>query len=85
MRTATERKTYNGWANYQTWNVSMFINNDRFAYSSAVEFMQDYKGRSPFQDFVDSYGYLSTFDGVLLSDPKISKRELNSMMRELES
>jgi hypothetical protein len=63
----------------------MFINNDRFAYSSAVEFMQDYKGRSPFQDFVDSYGYLSTFDGVLLSDPKISKRELNSMMRELKS
>jgi hypothetical protein len=85
MKTEIERKTYNGWANYETWNVALFINNDPLAYRRAVKFVQNYKGRSPFQDFVDSYGYLSTFDGVLLNDPKISRRELNSMMRDLES
>ena len=82
METAT-RTTYNGWANRETWNVSLWINNDWVAYEQARGFMVDYKGRTPFQDFVDAYGYISTPDGVLYNDPKLSKRELNSMMREL--
>jgi hypothetical protein len=82
MQTAI-RETYNGWANRETWNVSLFINNDWAAYEQARGFMVDYKGRSPFQDFTDAYGYISTSDGVLFNDPKLSKRELNAMMREL--
>lgn len=82
METET-RKTFNGWSNYETWNVSLFINNDWIAYERARGFMVDYKGRAPFQDFTDSYGFISTPDGVLFNDPKLSKRELNSMMREL--
>lgn len=83
METTTERKTYNGWANRETWNVALHINNEWYTYEQARGFMVDYKGRSPFQDFVDAYGYISTRDGVLFNDPKLSKRELNAMMREL--
>jgi hypothetical protein len=78
-----ERKTYNGWANRETWNVSLHLNNVQHHYEFACEFMANYKGRSPYQDFVDAYGMISTIDGVLFNDPKLSKRELNSMMREL--
>ena len=79
----TTRTTYNGWANRETWNVSLHINNHFDAYEQARGFMVDYKGRTPFQDFVDAYGYVSTSDGVLYNSPKLSKRELNAMMREL--
>lgn len=74
---------YNGWKNRATWNVALFVNNDFAAYNHAVEFMSDYKGDAPFQDFVDAYGYISTSDGYLFNDPSLSKTELNEMMREL--
>lgn len=75
--------SYNGWKNRATWNVALFINNDFSAYNSAVEFMSDYKGNSPFQDFVDAYGYISTSDGYLFNDSSLSKSELNEMMKEM--
>lgn len=28
-----ESKTYNGWANYETWNVALWLDNDQGSYS----------------------------------------------------
>jgi hypothetical protein len=75
--------SYNGWKNRATWNVALHINNVENTYREACEFMSDYIGRAPYQDFVDAYGYISTVDGFLFNDSAISKSELNSMMREL--
>lgn len=30
--TTTEKKTYNGWTNYETWNVALWIGNEEGSY-----------------------------------------------------
>lgn len=74
---------YNGWKNYQTWNVALWIREGW--YDSAREFMKTYKGRSPYKDFAKAYELeeSETFDGVWFVGPKLSYRELNSMMYDL--
>ena len=75
--------TYNGWKNRATWNVSLWINNDAVIYEQARGFLVDYKGKSPYQDFVDAYGYISTPDGELYGDVSLDIKALNEMMKEL--
>jgi hypothetical protein len=76
-------KAYAGWDNYETWNVSLWINNDAQIYEWARGFMVDYGGSKPYQDFVDSYGLISTPDGVLYGASELNIKELNDMMKEL--
>ena len=77
-------KTYNGWKNRSTWNVSVWIANDYGLYASAVEFMHEYKGRKPYKDFI---GYLcledeKTPDNIQWLSSKLDYRALNSFMVE---
>jgi hypothetical protein len=65
--------SYNGWENYETWNVALWINNDQGLY--------DIAGRcDDYQDFVDSLeGLISkTPDGVSFTDPKVNVIQINS-------
>ena len=83
--------SYNGWANYETWNASLWINNDEFLYNTAkacVRFCGD--NETPWQVFVRSMtdGIIGrhlgqTGDGVKWNDPAIDAKEMNSMMAEL--
>jgi len=72
---------YNGWTNYETWNVSLWIQNDYGFYSIALH-CDDY------QDFVDALEAVSlnsdsTPDGVNWNDPKLNVIELSEMIQEL--
>ena len=68
--------SYNGWENYETWNVALWINNDIGYHHLAVE-------AGDYETFVDcleacSFNDLSTPDGVSFRDPKVNVIQLNS-------
>ena len=64
--------TYNGWENYETWNVGLWINNDEGLYNLAQQC-------SDYQEFVKEIGVgYSTPDGVKYADPKVNVIQINS-------
>jgi hypothetical protein len=64
--------SYNGWCNYETWNVALWISNDENLYYLARE-CGDY------ETFVKEVGVgNSTPDGVKFADPKVNVIQLNS-------
>ena len=74
-------ETYNGWTNYETWNVALWISNDEGLYHLAQE-------AGDYQTFVDcllapSFSDATTGDGVKWNDPAINVVELDEMFAEL--
>ena len=91
--TQMANETYNGWANYETWNASLWINNDQFLYNTAkacVEYCDD--NETPWDKFVRCMmeGQIGRFlgttgDGVSWDDYHIDKNEMNDCLYELAS
>lgn len=76
---------YNGWANYQTWNVALWIQNDEGLYNLAKEIAESKYSR-PYQGFVDNMkdcGIHATPDDVCYYDSALNIKELDAMIREL--
>lgn len=93
-----EDTTYNGWANYETWNVALYINNDEGYYYLAKRFVQQATEKSGIYLAFVRYGELYTHDwacerygvnvgetpdGVFWLDPKLDLDELDEMMWEI--
>tara|TARA_B100001939_G_scaffold318590_1_gene306118 strand:- start:483 stop:758 length:276 start_codon:yes stop_codon:yes gene_type:complete len=76
-----ERETYNGWANYETWNVSLWIQNDPGMYRLAR-----IKGHSGYDHLIPAlevnFGQM-TPDGVRWMDPTIDTDEMDEMLEGL--
>lgn len=74
--------TYNGYANYQTWNVCLWISNDAGLYNLAST-CEDY---SEFQDIMrEVYPNdlaFETPDGVAWSDSGINQPEVQEFWQE---
>jgi hypothetical protein len=74
-------ETYNGWTNYKTWNVALWIQND--------ESFQDYIQENDiccYEDLLEAIydcGSKETPDGVKWNDPEINRVELNSDLFDL--
>lgn len=80
------KNTYNGWKNRSTWNVSLWIANSEGLYHAAVEFMDNYKGRKPYKDFIEYIGleYDETPDNIKWLSSVLDYRALNSFMNEFK-
>jgi len=91
MTASTMTDTYNGWANYETWNASLWIANDEFLYNTAkacVTYAED--GESPWVKFQQcmmdgQIGRMlgATGDGVAWNHKAIDAAEMEEMMAEL--
>lgn len=80
MATATHQLnaldiSYNGWANYETWNIALWIQNDEGLYHLAME-CGDYE--TLVNRLYEDYGVKETKDGVKFADPDVNVIQLNS-------
>ena len=74
--------TYNGWANYETWNVSLWIGNDETIYNHArLNRNLGYKLWA--KRFRDEFGEFQTPDGVDWISDSLDYDELDEMLTEL--
>lgn len=75
---------YEGWANYDSWNVAHWIKSDPPYYEAMVEFMKDYDGKAPYKDFITNSGLSvqKTKDGVKWFNHKLDFGALNDFMFE---
>ena len=67
--------SYNGWENYETWNVALWINNEEGLHNLAMMC-------GNYEALVDclynEYGVTETKDGVKFADPSVNAVQLNS-------
>jgi hypothetical protein len=80
-------KDYNGWKNYDTWNVALWIANQQDVYFGAVDFMKNENPDplNPYRAFVISCGLEAqkTPDDVAYMADSLDYDALNDMMKEL--
>ena len=87
--TMTADTTYNGWANYETWNASLWINNDEPMYRLAVEYVEFARRsgqRVSYDALIPSLEYAfgqMTPDGTRWMDGRINTAEMDEMLEEL--
>ena len=78
--------SYNGYKNYETWNISLWFNNDEVLYNMALEFIEGYDGNTPYEDFreyLKKIDFTITPDDVSLWDSGLDIEELDVIMNEM--
>jgi len=73
------QKTYNGWRNYETWNVALWIQNDNRFYSLALD-RGDYESFCEFMCEIENF---TTPDNVAWDLPCIDSEAIENMFAEL--
>lgn len=71
--------TYNGWKNYETWNVALWISNDEGLYNASKEF-SNYENFAHY--LLEGYGIVDTPDGVEYSNPDLDIVALDELFLE---
>jgi len=85
MMSDYDNNGYNGWTNYETWNVALWLDNDERSHRAVVLFMGKHGSKpSPYEVFVGRNFKVGdkTGDDVLWNDPALDLKELDEMMRE---
>ena len=75
----TETETYNGWANWETWNVALWLSNDENLYKVARQYDR-YDALIPRLEY--QFGQM-TPDGARWMDGTIDTDALDEMLQDL--
>ena len=83
-------QTYNGWTNYETWNVALYINNEFDLYTLACDYVKQAKKfgvKVSYDNLIPAIEYRRgtqiTPDGVRWMDGLIDTNEMDAMLEEL--
>jgi hypothetical protein len=71
-------ETYNGWKNYATWNVALWLSNDEALYKVARRCVR-------YADLVDRLEAMETFrtpDNISYNDPDLDTYALDEMLMD---
>ena len=80
---------YNGWANYETWNASLWINNDESMYRLAVSYVEQarrFGQKVRYDNLIPALEYnfgQMTPDGTRWMDGRIDTAEMDEMLEEI--
>ena len=87
---ATATETYNGWTNYETWNVALYIQNEYPIYQVAYRYVEQCRRLDEKVDYTMLADVLrivhgdKTPDGVSWTDiSQLDTTELDEMLEEL--
>jgi hypothetical protein len=75
---------YNGWKNYETWNVNLWLSNDESLYTLVVNYGKEVS----YREFVEQYlmfimGSKTTPDGVAWLDESLDYDALDQALEEI--
>jgi hypothetical protein len=68
-----KKTTYNGYTNYETWNVALWIDNDQWNNATALQ-CKDYN------EFVNSVETTATGDNIKWTNPLVNVEEINELI-----
>ena len=74
---------YNGWTNYEQWNVALWIGNDESLYDIARKCGHAVHPYKAFVEAMRELGSLETPDNVAWNDSELNTDELDKMLEEL--
>jgi hypothetical protein len=80
-RTGLMEEDYNGWKNYETWNVALYLDNDEGTYLAVKEYVRDTLNSTDDLTYDGLIQYLgiedeSTPDGIPWNYFRIDRREM---------
>jgi len=84
----TTKTTYQGWANYATWNVWLWLTNEPAQYYAMAEYLRGTEAPN-YEGLIDTLraeGVIDreTPDGVYWYSPDISKMQIKEAMLEMQ-
>ena len=76
---------YNGWKNYQTLNVNLWLMNDEELYNTARDFTKSEHPYESLRDYLRECDIIETPDGVAYNDSGLDIAALDESIREIDS